>query len=114
MPFAYPTNGGGGTNATLGVSTQAVRQPLWYCLLNQFAIHANRRHIAMTIEQHTRLEHIEVQTPDGPARMHVLRRFDERNISDSHYRLDGWSAAPKSLLRSLLDAIKWNRPTARR
>ena len=68
----------------------------------------------MTAQQHTRVEHIEVQTPEGPARMHVLRRFDERDTSGSHDGLDWWRAAPKSLLRRLLDAFKWNRQTDRR
>lgn len=71
---------------------------------------------AMTIKPYTRLGHIEVQTPDGPVRMHVLRRYDESKISGSHYGLDWWRLppeAPNSLFRRVFDALKWNRLTKR-
>jgi hypothetical protein len=67
-------------------------------------------HNAMTIKPYTRLEHIEVQTPDGPARLHVLRRYDQSNISGARYGLDWWRDPPKSLLSRILDAVKWGRP----
>ena len=68
---------------------------------------------AVTIKSYTRLEHIEVQTPDGPVRMHVLRRYDESNIGGSYYGLDWWRLppeAPKNLFRRMLDTFKWNHP----
>lgn len=69
---------------------------------------------AMTIKPYTRLEHIEVQTLDGPVGMHVLRRYDESNISGSHYGLDWWRLppeAPEGLLRRMLDTLKCNHPS---
>lgn len=41
-----------------------------------------------TIKPHTRMENIEVQTPDGPAWMLVKRHYDASNISGSVYGLD--------------------------
>ncbi len=61
-----------------------------------------------TIKQHTRMEHIEVDTPDGPVRMLVRRHCDASNISGSAYGLDWWrtpEAPKKSLLRRALNVF---------
>ena len=58
-----------------------------------------------TIKPHTRLEHIEIQTPDGPARMLVKRHYDASNISGAVYGVDWWrtpEAPPKSRWRRVL------------
>jgi len=61
-----------------------------------------------TIKPYTRLEHIEVQTPDGPARMLVRRHYDASNIRGSVYGLDWWRTPEppkKGRLRRLLAAL---------
>ena len=63
----------------------------------------------MKIEPYTRIEHITVETPDGPLRYHVLRRYDESNISGSHYGLDWWripAEPPKSSLRKIAERLR--------
>ncbi len=61
-----------------------------------------------TITPYCRLEHIEVQTPDGPARLLVRRQYDASNISGARYGLDWWrtpKAPQKSSVRRVLDAL---------
>ena len=56
----------------------------------------------------SRLEHIEVQTPNGPAWMLVKRHYDASNISGSVYGLDWWRTPEppkKNRLRWVLDAL---------
>lgn len=66
--------------------------------------------ITMTIQPRTRLEHVEVQTPDGTVRFHVLRSDSgsDRNSSGSLRGLDAWREPPKGLLRRILAAFKWD------
>ncbi|WP_100410895.1 hypothetical protein [Acidovorax sp. 69] len=61
-----------------------------------------------TIKPHTRLEHIEVDTPDGPVRLLVKRHYDASNISGSVYGLDWWRTpeTPKmGRVRRVLNAL---------
>lgn len=61
-----------------------------------------------TIKPYTRMEHIDVQTPDGPARMLVRRHYDASNISGASYGLDWWrtpTAPQKSRVRRVLDVL---------
>lgn len=61
-----------------------------------------------TIEPHTRLEHIDVETPNGPARMLVKRHYDASNISGAVYGIDWWRTPeePKrGRMRRVLDAL---------
>ena len=60
------------------------------------------------IQPYSRLEHIEVQTHDGPARLLVKRHYDASNISGSAYGLDWWrtpEAPKKGRIRRMLDAL---------
>lgn len=60
------------------------------------------------IKPHTRLEHIEVQAPDGPARLLVKQHYDASNISGAAYGIDWWRtpAEPKKCrMRGMLDAL---------
>ena len=60
------------------------------------------------IQPYSRLEHIEVQAHDGPARLLVKRHYDANNISGSAYGLDWWrtpEAPKKGRIRRMLDAL---------
>ena len=60
------------------------------------------------VRPHTRLEHIEVDTPAGRARMLVMRYYDASHISGSTYGLDWWrtpEAPKKSRMRRVLDVL---------
>ncbi len=61
-----------------------------------------------TIKPFTRLEHIEVQTPGGPARLLVKRHYDASNISGAAYGIDWWrtpAESKKSRMRQMLNAL---------
>lgn len=61
-----------------------------------------------TIKPYTRLEHIEVQTLDGPAQLLVKRHYDASNISGAAYGIDWWRTPeePKrGWMRRVLDAL---------
>ncbi len=60
------------------------------------------------IKPHSRLDHIEVQTQDGPARLLVKRHYDASRISGAAYGVDWWrtpEAPKKGLIRRALDAM---------
>ena len=57
---------------------------------------------------YTCFEHIDVETPDGPARLLVRRQYDASNISGARHGLDWWrtpKAPQKSYLRRVLDVL---------
>ena len=60
------------------------------------------------IQPYSRLEHIEVQTHDGPARLLVKRHYDASNVSGAAYGLDWWrtpEAPKKGRMRRMLNAL---------
>lgn len=65
-----------------------------------------------TLATYTCFEHIDVETPDGPARLLVKRHYDASNISGATYGLDWWrtpEAPKKNLLRRVLEALRVHR-----
>ncbi len=61
-----------------------------------------------TLATYTCFEHIDVETPDGPARLLVKRHYNASNISGAAYGLDWWrnpETPKKCLLRRALEVL---------
>lgn len=62
-----------------------------------------------SINPHTRLGHIEVQTQDGPAQLLVKQHYDSSNISGATQYLDWWrtpEATKEGRLRRMLTLLR--------